>query len=143
MVDDDEQLYRRVLNNQFSTIDGRLRLSSESFSDRERKPSVDRARLIAFDPKFTQKKSDSGVAWLIAEEVRAIEAVTSTSGNTVTVHKPDVLEDPIPQTTEGPANPAHAIVVTNPPVPGPSAFRKLATALAELASRRGWKLPPS
>lgn len=143
MVDNDEHLYRRVLPGQFSIVDGKLRLSSESFSDRTRQPSVDRAKLIAFDPSITQKSPTSGVAWLIAEEVRAITAVTGTVGTELVLLKPDVIEDRIAETEDGPENLAHAIVITNPPIPGNSAFRKLITALAELASRRNWKLPPT
>jgi hypothetical protein len=54
-VYDDETLYRSVVPSLWKQkSDGEFYLSSQAFADRNRRPSVDRARLCGHDPSYTQ-----------------------------------------------------------------------------------------
>jgi len=143
VVDDNEQLYRRVLKEHYTVEGGVLRISSQAFSDRRWEPSVDRARLREFDPRRTQVSADSGVVSIVARDVRAITQVTRQQDNVTTVFMPDPIEDPISASQGVEANPAHAVIVTNPRIPNGSTFRKLLEALSYLANKTGWVLPPA
>lgn len=146
-VQDDEVLYRSVRGKYgeeyaYDNI-GKLKISSEAFRDRERKPSVDRAELKEFNPSLSKRSDTDGIISLIAADVRAIGTVKTKIQNTeTTVHAVDVIYDPIPE------NPAHSQIVVNPEFFGSknkqrNVFKLLQFALAELAEKNGWTLEPS
>ena len=146
-IRDDEVLYRSVRGKygeeySYDNI-GKLKISSEAFRDRERKPSVDRAELKESNPSLSKRNDTDGIISLITADVRAIGTVKTKIQNTdTTVHAVDVIYDPIPE------NPAHSQIVVNPEFFGSknkqrNVFKLLQFALAELAEKNGWTLEPS
>ena len=146
-IRDDEGLYRSVRGKygeeySYDNI-GKLKISSEAFRDRERKPSVDRAELKESNPSLSKRNDTDGIISLITADVRAIGTVKTKIQNTdTTVHAVDVIYDPIPE------NPAHSQIVVNPEFFGSknkqrNVFKLLQLALAELAEKNGWTLEPS
>ncbi len=75
-VYDDEILYRRILAGRklykFRT-DGTIEISSQAFSDRELRVSVDRAKLCGNNPKYTLGDKPGGVVGLVARDVRNLD----------------------------------------------------------------------
>src|SRR5258705_704761 len=148
MVADEELLYRRIVFRvglePFKIVDGKLRFGSQAFGDRTLKPSVDRAALNGNDPTRTQQQPANGETARIRGDIRKIASVTRKEDNDqVAQFSPDVVPDPITPAPGVEENPAHALVVTNPPVPNPNIFHKLQLALSELGSARGWVIPPA
>ena len=146
-VRNDEILYRSVRGKYgeeyaYDNI-GKLKVSSEAFRDRDKKPSVDRAELRGFNPVLSKLSDTDGVVSLITADVRAIGTVKTKIQNTdTTVHAVDVIYDPTPE------NPAHSKIVVNPEFFGSKSkqrnvFKLLQLALAELAEKNGWTLEPS
>ena len=146
-VRDNEVLYRSVRGKygeeySYDNI-GKLKISSEAFRDRERKPSVDRAELKEFNPALSKRNDTDGIVSLIAADVRSIGTVkTKIQDTDAVVHAVDVIYDP---TLE---NPAHSKIVVNPELFGSknkqrNIFKLLQLALAELAEKNGWTLEPS
>jgi hypothetical protein len=148
-ISDDEQLYRNVRGDPakgefyVNEITGHLKITSQAFLDREnQKPSVDRAKLVNFNPKVL-RLAGSGIVTLIAEEVRQIGSVkTEGNGIQTIAHHVDVMPDPEP------TNPAHALIIVDPdylsdPAKREKAFKLLRRALAKLATNRGWTLKPN
>ena len=146
-IQDDEALYRSVRGKYgeeyaYDNI-GQLKISSEAFRDRERKPSVDRAAVKNFNPALSKQNETDGVLSLITADVRAIGTVkTKTQNADTTVHAVDVIYDPTPD------NPAHSKIVVSPEFFGSknkqrNVFKLLQLALAELAEKNGWPLEPS
>lgn len=147
LIQDDEVLYRSVRGKygeeySYDNI-GKLKISSEAFRDRERKPSVDRAELKESNPSLSKRNDTDGIISLITADVRAIGTVKTKIQNTdTTVHAVDVIYDPIPE------NPAHSQIVVNPEFFGSknkqrNVFKLLQLALAELAEKNGWTLEPN
>lgn len=146
-VRDEEELYRSVrgkLEEEYSyDSKGKLRISSEAFRDRDRKPSVDRAALRGFNPVLSKLSDTDGVVSLITADVRAIGAVkTKNLNEDVVIHAVDVVYAPTAE------NPAHSQIVVNPEFFGSKSkqrnvFKLLQLALAELAEKNGWTLEPS
>ena len=145
-VRNDEVLYRSVrgkYGEEYSYDNtGKLKISSEAFRDRERKPSVDRAALKGFNPALSKLSETDGIVSFIAVDVRTIGTVKTKIQNTDTiVHAVDVIYDPTPE------NPAHSKIVVNPEFFGSknkqrNVFKLLQLALAELAEKNGWTLEP-
>ena len=79
-VTDEEKLYRRILfgkkhyrlNPETKTYE----VTSQAFSDRALKPSVDRAKLCGFNPPYTQTENKNSVVSFLALEMRSIDTVT-------------------------------------------------------------------
>ena len=134
-VENDEILFRCVSFGRGQCIRdeaGRGRLSSQAFTDRNFRPSVDRSRLCAGDPRHTQFSDSDGVVSLLTADVREI----SFMHDSVT-YQGEVIADPI-----GPANLAHAVISTAPPISQRNVFRKLLERLGHLAEVRGWMIEP-
>lgn len=141
-VADDEVLFRSVSSkhNQCTRdTSGRWKLSSQAFSDRYYKPSVDRAILCNSDPSHTQKSPKDGVVSVIAVEVRKIKDISQNDdkGNVITTHAFDVIPD-----ADIPDNPAHALIVSTPDYCNSKVFKKLLERLRYIADRRGWMIEP-
>lgn len=145
-IRDDEVLYRSVRGKYgeeyaYDNI-GKLKISSEAFRDRDRKPSVDRAEFRGFNPVLSKLRDTDGVVSLIAADVRAIGTVkTKILNEDVVIHAVDVVYAPTPE------NPAHSQIVVNPEFFGSKSkqrnvFKLLQLALAELAEKNGWTLEP-
>lgn len=116
-----------------------VRISSQAFSDRSMRPSVDR-EAICGSPTVTQNEPDNGVLRLIAREVRAISAATNDAkGKPVLTHLVDVHPDPLPATGNTAANPAHAEVRAAPVIESNATFRRILERLARLST---WEIVP-
>lgn len=149
MVEDAEQLFRRVANVSgmyVETGDG-LRLSSSAFNDAGRQPSVDRALLRDGDPNRSKTSATQGIAMLLTREVRAIAEVVQrdSRGGTRFVYTIDVIASPIEPDNEAHPdyNPAHALIVSAPAFESEGTFKRLKECLARLASQHGWLVRPS
>ena len=123
------------------TNDG-IAISSQAFSDRGLKPSVDRAILNKNDPSKTQVNLRDGVVSLLTSKIRKIDEVKKLAqdGKELTVYKIDVVHRP----TE--TNFAHAQIEPSPEYETKNIFRKLTHSLAFLATQRirehGWEIDP-
>ncbi|PMB39131.1 hypothetical protein CEN47_05460 [Fischerella thermalis CCMEE 5319] len=144
VVADDELLYRCVfcgLDKYYRIGKSGVELSSQAFADRGSAPSVDRAKLCNYNPKWTQKNPDDGVVSLIASEVRMMDvAQNDNKGNKLFAYKIDVC----PRPTD--SNPAHAQIEPSPDYTNKTTFRKVTEKLARLATERinkeGWEIIP-
>lgn len=141
-VGDDELLHRSVRADDCAIVDGRLRISSQAFNDAKRKPSVDR-KILRPNPEETRKSPTDGVAQLCAIEIRS-EVRIPIDGNIQggPVYAVDVIPRPIISEPGSAANPSHAQVEADPDWINDSRFKKLKDALARLAERREFALPP-
>lgn len=141
-VADDEVLFRNIsiVHNQCKRdTSGHWRLSSQAFSDRYYKPSVDRAILCNADPSRTQKSPKDGVVSVLAVDVRKIKDLTQkdAKGNVITTHAFDVIPDAVL-----PHNPAHALIISTPACSNQRVFKKLLERLQYIANLRGWLIEP-
>jgi hypothetical protein len=144
VVTDDELLYRCVflgLDKYYRISKSGVELSSQAFADRGSAPSVDRAKLCNYNPKWTQKNLDDGVVSLIVSEVRMIDVAQNDSkGNQLFAYKIDVCPRPVEE------NPAHAQIEPSPDYTNKTTFRKVTEKLARLATERinkqGWEIMP-
>ncbi len=109
--------------------DGTVEISSEAFSDRDKEPSVDRAKIHKNDATRTQVEETDAVLKLIARDVRIIPVTKEKSPETYIV---DVVPDPIVNHPTYPDNLAHAKIRTMPRC-GSAIFRKFKISLAQLA----------
>lgn len=144
-VRDIEALYRsvrgRLEDEEYIFSKGKLRILPKAFSDRHRKPSVDRA-ILREHPSLSRLNETDGVVSLIAGEVRALKAVATKTADNEVPHAVDVVYDPKPE------NRAHSQIIVIPEFFGSKnrqklAFRLLRIALAELATRNGrWTVQP-
>lgn len=154
-VQDDEELYRNVRGGAdsgeyfYDTV-GKLRIQPEAFRDRSKKPSVDRAKLLDFDPSRallpkTNLEKANGIVSLMASDVRAITDVITKTEEEIVVHAIDVV--PVPTDDR----PAHAEITVDPDYFGSrnkqrNTFKDLQKALArrasDIAAENGWTLPP-
>ena len=126
-VRDEEILYRAVANEvRYFPVDaeGNTRISSTTFNDAGRRPSVDRAVLCPGGLKDTQSRfrAGSGVLSLITRDVRSLSAAHGTTGQLYNV-------EPVPL----PENPAHAEVFGRPPFDTDKVFDRIKQALARIA----------
>ena len=139
-VQDDEELYRSVRGkleyDEYSYNDaGELTIQPAAFRDRNREPSVDRAKLREFDPSLSKLSDTDGIVSLITSDVRAIPIEDRTI---------DVIYNPISE------NPAHSQITMTPKKfisnisnsRQSKAFKSLQKALALLATENGWTLEP-
>ncbi len=133
-VDDDETLYRSVVPNLWKQKDeGEFYLSSQAFADRNRRPSVDRAKLCGHDPSYAQFRPSDYVCSLVAEGVRAIDTVVKydKKGIPQACHNIDVEPVPLPDDA------AHAEIYAVPEISGGRLFERLLERLAYLARWEG------
>ena len=145
-VDDEELLYRSIpyskLKDYIQQTNDGIAISSQAFSDRGLKPSVDRAILNNNDPSKTQINPRDGVVSLLTSKIRKIDEVKKQSQNSenLTVYKIDVVHRP---TT---TNFAHAQIEPSPEYETKNIFKKLTHSLAFLATQRikeyGWEIDP-
>ena len=146
-VSDEEELYRNVRGKgsdeyNYDETTGDLIFRPQAFKDREKEPSVDRAKLRNFDPEQSRLREENGIVTLITQEVRQIGDVKTKDDKGKQVkHAVDVSAAPLPE------NKAHALIVVEPEFFGSgskqkAAFKLLRIALARLATRRGWTLEP-
>jgi hypothetical protein len=124
---DREKVYRRVLPGSYKNEpDGTRRLSSQAFSDRSMRPSVDRARLCT--PQFTQQDPTNGVVSVLVSQIRENEIWQYDSKQRpIGAYRADVIPDPLPE------NLAHCVIVLRPDQANDRIFRKLLERLAKVA----------
>ncbi|SRR6266851_9583878 len=143
-VYDDEILYRRILAGRklykFRT-DGTIEISSQAFSDRELRVSVDRAKLCGNNPKYTLGDKPGGVVGLVARDVRNLDnlARNDQRGDILQRFRVDVEPAPLP------GNDAHAEIYAIPEfieADRRGAFHRLCRRLARLAEDRKWEISP-
>lgn len=147
-VDDEELLYRSIsytkLKDYIQQTNDGIAISSQAFSDRWLKPSVDRAVLNNNDPSKTQINPRDGIVSLLTSKIRKIDEVKrqSQDGENLTVYEIDVVHRPTP------TNFAHAQIEPSPELEtkDKNIFRKLTRSLAFLATQRireyGWEIDP-
>lgn len=136
-VEDVEIVFRSVLDHpSMFTMDsdGRPRFSSSAFNDRERKPSVDRAKLTDGQASSSCQMPESGVVSLIVARTRAIQTVKTLDSKQCVVfnHEVDVVHVPLDE------NYAHAEVHSSPALQNDGVFKRLKEALCRLAEAQGW-----
>lgn len=143
-VEDDEQLYRRVPEKApggelcFRLDSGRVKFLSAAFNDREKRPSVNRAKLHYFNPHRTRVSEEDGIVALLTSRVRQLGLVQvfDQRGQVRSEHAIDVIPDPKA------GNLAHAVIITQPPLTKDNAFKRLKDSLARLATDAGWYVEP-
>lgn len=145
-ISNGEQLYRSVRGelseNEYTYHPrGRLKFRSNAFRDRKKKPSVDRAYLLEFNPALSKLDVSDGIVTLLTGDVRAISDVTTRIDGTSVEHKVDVEYAPLEE------NSPHSQIVVHPEYLGSktqqeNAFYMLRVALARLATINGWTLKP-
>ncbi len=143
-VHNDEILYRRIsAGRKLYKIrtDGTIEISSEAFSDRELRVSVDRAKLCDNNPRYTLGNEPGGVVSFLARDVRNVDGLTRNDrkGNPLQQFKIDV--EPVPLSD----NPAHAEIYAIPEfadVDKKGAFHRLCRRLVRLTEARQWEIPP-
>ena len=147
IVEDDEELYRNVhgdpqFDEYYYDVEGKLIFQRAAFNDTDKKPSVDRAKMVGDNPSDALLNPTNGIVSLLAKDVRAITGVKTTVENETTVHAVDVVYDPECERL------AHSIITVKPEYPKvgnqqKKAFRRLRTALARLATQNGkWTVQP-
>ena len=133
-VEDDEELYRSIREGQYTIENGILRPNSQAFSDRYKKPSVDRANLVGNDPEQSKKSETDGVVSIVVTQVRE---------TTIEDYQLNVISRPIINHETLPDNPAHAQIEPNKEYTSDKHFRKVIQRLSRLAEERGWLIEPS
>lgn len=135
VVDDQEQLYRSLkIGQQCVKENGKWRPTSLAFSDRYKKPSVDRAVLRGNNPANSKKSKTDGVVLLYASEART----TKLEG-----YELDVISDPIINHETLAYNPAHALIVPNKEYASDKHYRKIIERLGKLVEKHGWLIEPT
>lgn len=128
-VDDAEMLYRCVKRVHWKQKEnGEFYLSAQAFTDRQYRPSVDRARLCGHDPSHTQVDEHDYVCNLLTADVRAIGSVVKYRNNEP-VQQYAVDVDPVPR----PDNAAHAEIYAHPQISSKGVFRRLQERLVCLS----------
>jgi hypothetical protein len=122
-------------------------MTSQTFNDVARKPSVDRAKLRTSAEETKEHQTD-GVTSVVAGGVRAVVVIRNPNAKPPEPQEKfavDVLPRPIaPDNPYGaPANPAHAQIEANPEFDTSSRFDKLKEALVRLSRARGWIIEPT
>lgn len=153
---DYEELYRSVrsvtsgADEYYYNDERKLVIRSKAFNDKNREPSVDRAVMRDFHAEQSKKSDSDGIVSLITEDIRRIagikteQEVAALDQNKLqtTIHNVDVLHKPIED------NHSHSVVTVDPVYLGSRSkqdktFDKVKTALAKLASERGWAIQPN
>ena len=137
LVGDAETLYRTVRDvpqNFPISADGTRRVSSQVYTDRLMRPSVDRAMQRGNDPTASQFASSDGVLQIATAAIRAIsENRNDANGRIVAVYVADVEAVPLPE------NPAHAEIYGVPPFDNKSVFRRVCERLVQDSA---WAIVP-
>ena len=143
-VENDEELYRNVRRNwtppHYTYKDGSLVIEYHAFYDHGGvQPSVDRAKLLNFNPSCALLNDTNGIVSMRASDVRRIGDINKV-GDSVD-HAVDVIFCPECD------RPAHSLIVMKPErfdskTKRGNALRFLQKALARLATENGWTLPP-
>lgn len=146
LLNDEELLYRRVLEKTVNWDTIPPVISSVHFFDREFYVSVDRAAIINFCPEVTQAGVANGVAQFYVYDLHAepIDKLDSQGRQyNGRVYAAPIEED---QPNNIAANPAHAEVRLDPSYENQKAvekvFRKLREKLASVAMQHGWAIAP-
>ena len=137
-VRNDEILYRRISARRKLykiRIDGTIEISSEAFSDRQLRVSVDRAKLCDNNPIYTLGNEPGIVVGLLTSDVRNVDDLTRNDpkGNPLFQFKIDV--EPVPLSD----NPAHAEIFAIPAFEDADkrgAFHRLCRRLVRLAEAK-------
>lgn len=116
-------------------------ISSQAFTDRTLKVSVDRAKINHDDPSRTKILPTDGIVELQAGTVRSVANIckNDTNGNLLRSQTLLVTPDPIKGDPEMPDNPAHALIYASPDYDNRNIFKKVIEALALIATV---KIPP-
>ncbi len=143
-VEDHEELYRNVRRNwnppHYTREDGKFVIEYHAFYDGGGvQASVDRAKLLNFDPSRALLNGANGIVSMRAGDVRRIGDINKV-GDSVD-HAVDVVFSPECD------RPAHSLIIMKPEhfasgTKQRNAFRFLQKALARLATENGWILPP-
>ena len=143
-VEHDEELYRNVRRKwnppHYTCKDGRLVIEYHAFYDEGGiRPSVDRAKLLNFNPSCALLNDTNGIVSLRVGDVRRIGEINKV--NDSVHHAVDVVFCPKCD------RPAHSLIIMKPEhfasnTKQRNAFRFLQKALARLATENGWTLPP-
>jgi hypothetical protein len=150
---DDEILYRSVRggedHDEYEYDDfGNLIIKPEAFKDRNKEPSVDRAKLRNYNPALSKLSSTDGIVELLTGDVREIGNVESTKDDKKKLHSVDVIYKPVTAIEDIPENLAHSEVTVSPQFFGndkkqKKAFKLLRISLARLATQKGWLVAPN
>jgi hypothetical protein len=143
-VEHDEELYRNVRRNwkppHYTCKDGRLTIEYHAFYDVGGiRPSVDRAKLLNFNPSCALLNDTNGIVSMKTGDVRRIGDINKVDDSVH--HAVDVVSCPECD------RPAHSLIIMKPEhfasgTKQRNAFRFLQKALARLATENGWTLPP-
>lgn len=142
-VRNDEILYRSIDGEEgkeyVTKSNGQPEFKYEGFKANNRKPSVDRA-ILTKHPSWSLLSDTDGIVSLMASQIRGIKSVERPEGEDE-VYAVDVVYDPTME------NQAHAEIIVIPEYFGSHkkrrlAYRLLRIALASLATKNGWTLPP-
>ncbi|MBS0298386.1 MAG: hypothetical protein JSR32_00395 [Proteobacteria bacterium] len=143
-ISNEEWLYRSVRNQEtecYFNDDGQLIIKPDAFRDRNKEPSVDRAKLRNFNPSLSKLSETDGVVSLNTYCVRSIGEVKTNKDDGDLTHSVDVIYEPTPE------NLAHSKITVEPNFFGSekkqkNAFKLLRISLARLATQKGWILKP-
>lgn len=126
-VADEEELYRRIKNwdGYYKIENGRCRLSSQAFYEKQRRISVNRTHLCDNDPQRVQEEETDAVLSFLAEHVRVVIQGKKEDKTIV-----DSVVDVEPKPTLD--NPAHAEIFAVPDYATNSTFKRLCEMLARL-----------
>lgn len=146
-VADHEWLYRAIKPGSTAyrmTAEG-LRISASAFTDRNRRPSVDRSALRT-DPTEARIGEGDGVTRILTEDVRSVGHIRVDPNDSLSeqFYSVDVIHRPT-SLAQGDArdNPAHCQIESTPRIDRDRHYRKLCEALASLATRSGWVVAPT
>ncbi len=142
-VVDTERLYRSVVQGQDYTIaDGRMRVSSSAFWDRNCQPSVDRSSLRT-DPAGCRLDPSQGVVQIFAREVRTLNPIRIAPNDkfNLETYAVDVAHRPVSELATQLTNWAHCQIECEPAITN-THFKKLKLALAVLAEAHGLIVAP-
>jgi hypothetical protein len=145
IVDNAEDLYRsiRADSDDYSYQNGKLVFSSSAFDDRDMRPSVDRTSMRA-DPADSRIAPTDGIAKVLTADVRnSCKIPIIKNGTPVGEHAVDAIHRPIENDPIETDNLAHCQIECNPVIASGSRFKKLKAALANLANKHGFIVPPS
>lgn len=128
-VHSDEELYRFFKDTPAIvdvTADGwRLKRSAFTGGSKDSyEPSVDRAWFNDYNPASSQQRSSDGIVCFMTRDIREDKCVTD--------RKFDVEPDPLDEDASHPANPAHALITSDPKFETPGQLKKLQRLLQKL-----------
>ena len=148
-VKDTESLYRRIKNKGDAVEygyddDGNLEIYPDAFRDGKKKISLYRASKILCKPENARMNNIEGVVDIIADTIFSIPTVVTELEDQNIHHKVKIIYKP--SNTPG-SGIAHSLIIVEPWFTGNKlqqkmAFLKLKEALAIIATKNGWALPP-